>query len=97
MAPKKFTIHYQSGGSGRGEGGSLVVTTLMFEGDLEPVNYWATIRFGSSIDDPPSETAPRLDRREVPIEEHVHIEGQEVNCFSDSDVVHTSVFVGEWT
>ena len=61
-------------------------------GERDPINDWAKIRFGSGIDNGPLETAPRLNRREVLLEEHAHVRGREVNSLLESEVVHNCVF-----
>ena len=75
---KEVTVHEWSGGLGHGEGGHLVISTLLREGNLEPVGDWSTINFGSDVYNGPLETSPHLDRSEVPLNENSHVRVQEV-------------------
>ena len=62
---KEFPIHKWCGGTGHDNRGRMVVSTLSYEVDLDPVYDCSTINFGSGVKHFPSESSPCLVMHEV--------------------------------
>ena len=90
--PQNFTVRDWINRLGHGRGGWLIVPALTCEDNPEPVNDCFTINFGYGVDGGPLETAPRLNRCEIVLEEHAHVGFWEVNFLSDENIVHTGIF-----
>ena len=65
MMPYKVSVHKGSVGLEHDKGGWLVVSYLLREGDLDPIDYWLEINLRSGVNNGFLQTATQLGRHEV--------------------------------
>ena len=94
MVLQKVPVNEWCSGMGHGEGGRMVVPALMREGDPEPDDDGLIINFCYSVNNTPSDSAPRFGRCAIALEEHTHVEGQELYCHVDAHGVNYGI-IGE--